>query len=111
MYKTSTRRVTRTFGKLKEQYERASGEQATAESLEMSIQNELKKLEEDKKKLVEESYQHIVSLDKIALKPESQSTLQHLDFLIERLKETGNAEQVQKLEEMKKRAQIVPKVK
>ncbi|KAI1884397.1 hypothetical protein AGOR_G00225990 [Albula goreensis] len=99
------------YGQEDEQYERASGEKATAESLERNLQEDLRKVESGKIELIEDSYQHIVKLDMIALRPESGSTLQHLDFLIERFKETGNAEKVQKLEDMKTRAGKVNKDK
>ncbi|KAJ8345899.1 hypothetical protein SKAU_G00300920 [Synaphobranchus kaupii] len=111
MYKSSTRPVIRKFEKLKEQYERASGEKATKENLEKNLQEDLKNVQSDKKALVDESYQHIISLSKIALKPDSRSTLQHLDFLLERLKETGTAEQIQKIEDIKRRAAEVNKLK
>ena len=102
MYKPSTRQVTKTFEKLKEQYERASGEKAAEENLVKVLQEKLKNIVSGKGKLVEESYQHILSLSKIALRPDSRTTLEHLDFLLERLKETGTAEQIQKMEDMKK---------
>ncbi|KAJ8251444.1 hypothetical protein GJAV_G00221420 [Gymnothorax javanicus] len=111
MYKSSTRKVTKTFKKLKEQYKRASGEKATTEHLEKSLQEDLKNAVLNKGELVGESYQHILSLDKIALRPNSRSTVQHLDFLLERLKEAGTAEEVQKIEDMKKRAVELNKLK
>ncbi|XP_005744884.1 uncharacterized protein LOC102206412 [Pundamilia nyererei] len=42
-------------------------------------------------------------LEQIALKADSASTIVHLDFLIEEMKEKGDTEKVQKLEEMRSR--------
>ncbi|KAJ8345898.1 hypothetical protein SKAU_G00300910 [Synaphobranchus kaupii] len=111
MYKSSTRRVTKTYEKLKDNYERAAGEKATKETLEKTLQEQLKNVLSDKKALVDESYERIISLSKIALRPDSRSTLQHLDFLLERLKEIGTAEQIQKIEDRKRRAAEVNKLK
>ncbi|KAL6489078.1 hypothetical protein MHYP_G00028190 [Metynnis hypsauchen] len=101
MYMTKTRKVKKTYEDLKKKYEKESGEKM---SLMSRLENEIKENEREKTRLVEECYQCVVTLEKIALKSESESILQHLDFLIERLKETGNTERVQKLEKMKKHA-------
>ncbi|XP_038831547.1 E3 ubiquitin-protein ligase arih1-like [Salvelinus namaycush] len=69
------------------------------------LQTELKQFTLQKATLVEESYQCIIKLEEIALKSLSLSTALHLGFLIDKMKETGNTEKVQKLEEMKKRAE------
>ncbi|XP_035254149.1 uncharacterized protein LOC118216778 [Anguilla anguilla] len=111
MYKPSTRRVTKTFEKMKEQYGRASREKATTENLVKNLQEHAKNVVSGKSELVEESYWHILSLSKIALRPDSRSTVQHLDFLLERLKETGTKEQIQKIMEIKKRARELSKLK
>ncbi|KAJ8251443.1 hypothetical protein GJAV_G00221410 [Gymnothorax javanicus] len=111
MYKSTTRKVTKTFKKLKEQYLKVSGEKATKENLEKSLQEEIKKVTSDKREHVQESYQHILSLDKIALRPNCRSTIQHLDFLLERLKEAGTAEQVQTIEDMRRKAVELNKLK
>ncbi|KAJ8345897.1 hypothetical protein SKAU_G00300900 [Synaphobranchus kaupii] len=104
-------RVTKKFQKLKDNYERESGEKATEENMEKTLQEQLKNVLSDKKALVDESYQHIISLSKIALRPDSRSNLQHFDFLLERLKEIGTAEQIQKIEDIKRRAAEVNKLK
>ncbi len=44
----------------------------------------------------------IVSLSEIALKADSAFTLQHLDFLIPRLKEEGEQERMKNLEDLRK---------
>ncbi|XP_036417247.1 uncharacterized protein LOC118801177 [Colossoma macropomum] len=99
MYVTKTRKVKKTNEDLKKKYEEESGEKM---SLTSRLENEIKENEREKIRLVEECYHCVVTLKMIALKAESESTLQHLDFLIEKVKETGNTERVQKLEQMKK---------
>ncbi|KAM4532732.1 uncharacterized protein V3H82_026467 isoform 2-T2 [Fundulus diaphanus] len=65
------------------------------------LAEQIQKLKDEKFQLVHESYQHVIRLEEIALKVESVSTLVHLDFLIEKMKETGYGEKVQKLEKMR----------
>ena len=74
-------------------------------SLMSSLENEIQKNEREKNSLVEECYHCVVTLEEIALKPTAGSTLQHLDFLIEKVKETGNTERIQRLKELKTRAE------
>ncbi|XP_067118084.1 uncharacterized protein [Osmerus mordax] len=67
------------------------------------LRAEKENLERDKIRWVEEAYQHVIRLEEIALNTGSLSTHIHLDFLIEKMKETGHQEKVLKLE-MKTRA-------
>ncbi|XP_035609528.1 uncharacterized protein LOC118369171 [Oncorhynchus keta] len=69
------------------------------------LQAELEQFTLQNATLVEESYQHLIKLDEIALKSLSLSAALHLGFLIDKMKETGETKKVQKLEEMKKRAE------
>uniref|UniRef100_A0A3P9BS87 AAA+ ATPase domain-containing protein n=1 Tax=Maylandia zebra TaxID=106582 RepID=A0A3P9BS87_9CICH len=64
---------------------------------------EMNRLTAEKEKWFNESYQHVVRLEQIALKADSVSTVVHLDFLIEKMKQKGDTEKVQKLEEMRRR--------
>ncbi|MEQ2192052.1 hypothetical protein XENOCAPTIV_006341 [Xenoophorus captivus] len=66
-----------------------------------TLEDEIKDLTAEKSDLLEESFQHLVTLEQIALKVNSVSTFVHLNFLIEKMKENGDTEKVQKLEEMK----------
>ena len=50
---------------------------------------------------MDESFQHVLKLEQIALNVNSASTHVHLDFLIEKMKERGDKVKVQKLEETK----------
>ncbi|KAM8743096.1 uncharacterized protein AB9X84_017538 [Acanthopagrus schlegelii] len=64
---------------------------------------EMEELRKDKDQMLDETFQHVVKLEQIALKVDSLSTLVHLDFLIEKMKEKRDTEKIQKLEEMKSR--------
>ncbi|KAL4009402.1 hypothetical protein ACER0C_003254 [Sarotherodon galilaeus] len=71
-------------------------------SLLENLEKEMKVLTAEKEKWLSDSYQHAVRLEEIALKADSASTVVHLDFLIEKMKEKGDTEKVQKLEEMRR---------
>nr|XP_024655826.1 uncharacterized protein LOC112431461 [Maylandia zebra] len=71
-------------------------------SLLENLEKEMKVLTAEKEKWLSDSYQHAVRLEEIALKADSASTVAHLDFLIEKMKEEGDTEKVQKLEEMRR---------
>ncbi|KAK3571367.1 hypothetical protein QTP86_008925 [Hemibagrus guttatus] len=101
IYEQKTRRVKKAMEDLKEKYEMKSGEK---KSLISQIKNEVREMEEEKIRLAEECYECVILLEEMALKRDSVYTLQYLDFLIEKMKETGNTARVQKLEEMKKRS-------
>ena len=63
----------------------------------------MEELQKEKDQWLEEAFQHVVSLEQIALKVESLSTHVFLDFLIEKMEEKGDTEKKKKLEEMKSR--------
>ncbi|KAG9259756.1 hypothetical protein AMEX_G27294, partial [Astyanax mexicanus] len=74
----------------------------------MSLLSRLKELlaekEKERNSSVKEAYEAIIKLSEIALKTDSAFTLQHLDFLIPRVEEAGEAEWAQKLKELQKAA-------
>ncbi|KAJ8001368.1 hypothetical protein DPEC_G00168800 [Dallia pectoralis] len=94
--------VTKTYEQLKKKYEQYVGEKGKVLS---RLQEELEEITQKKTSLVEEAYQCVIKLEEIALKTISLATAQHLDFLIEKMKEMGETEKVKKLEEMKKTAE------
>ncbi|GAA6077100.1 uncharacterized protein LOC113648199 isoform X2 [Tachysurus ichikawai] len=100
-YVSKTRRVKKTKEDLKIKYEIKPDEK---KSLMSQIENEIKEMVKEKIRLVEECYQLVVKLEEITLKRDSVFTLKHLDFLIEKVKETGKPDQVQKLQDIKCRA-------
>ncbi|CAI5657707.1 unnamed protein product [Oreochromis niloticus] len=73
------------------------------------LEQEMKQLTAEKSQLLDKSYQHVVRLEQIALKADKPSTIVHLDFLIEKMKEKGDTEKAQKLEEMRIRADEGPR--
>nr|XP_009301113.1 uncharacterized protein LOC100331508 [Danio rerio] len=90
----------------KKEYENDMKESERNTEIEDKLISELKKITTEKSNLLQEAYMSIMSLCNIALKADSAFTLQHLDFLIPRLKEEeGKEEQVKKLEELKKTAE------
>ncbi|XP_015244786.1 PREDICTED: uncharacterized protein LOC107093941 [Cyprinodon variegatus] len=68
-----------------------------------NLEAEVKDLSAQKSKLLDESYEHVVHLDQIALKVNCFSTFVHLDFLIDKMKDDGDPKKLQKLGEIKKR--------
>uniref|UniRef100_A0A672LGG2 AAA+ ATPase domain-containing protein n=1 Tax=Sinocyclocheilus grahami TaxID=75366 RepID=A0A672LGG2_SINGR len=90
------------FENTKKQYESNVKEAENKTEIEKKVINDLEKIKMEKSKLLDEAYMTIMSLSKIALKTDSAFTLQHLDFLIPRLKEEGRDEWMKYLEDMKK---------
>uniref|UniRef100_A0A3Q0R3W4 Septin-type G domain-containing protein n=1 Tax=Amphilophus citrinellus TaxID=61819 RepID=A0A3Q0R3W4_AMPCI len=106
-YETKTRKVKKTEEEIKEKYEKNKTDHKIKSSLLEILKREMKQLTAEKKQLLDESYQHVVSLEQIALKADSASTIVHLDFLVEKMKDEGDTEKVQKLEEMRSRVDEV----
>ncbi|XP_051268034.1 septin-2-like [Dicentrarchus labrax] len=103
IYVNKTRKVQKTFEDKKEKYEKNKTESESRLSILENLNKETEELQKDKDQWLEESFQHVVTLVQIALNAYSVSTLVHLDFLIEKMKEKGDTEKVQKLEEIKRR--------
>ncbi|KAF1378007.1 hypothetical protein PFLUV_G00206750 [Perca fluviatilis] len=86
---------------MKEKYEKGRAGFDKAKSLLETLEKEIEKLQKEKHQWLEKSFEHVVKLEQIALKVDSVSTRDHLDFLIKRMKDTAKK---RKLEEMKSRA-------
>ncbi|KAM3600522.1 uncharacterized protein V6R79_024629 [Siganus canaliculatus] len=99
-YVTKTRKVKKTLVDVRRKYER---DKSDTESLLKELQTKVIKLEIDKDRWLDEAFQHIMSLEQIALNVDSLSTYVHLDVLIKKMKERGDTEKVKKLEEIKRR--------
>ncbi|XP_039635411.1 uncharacterized protein LOC120545278 [Perca fluviatilis] len=99
-YVNKTRKVKKTLQDVKEKYER---KKAGSENLLETLEKEIAELQKDKDQLLEESFQHVVKLEKIALNVNSVSIYDNLDFVIEKMKEKGDTERKRKLEEIKSR--------
>ncbi|XP_035770693.1 uncharacterized protein LOC118455535 [Neolamprologus brichardi] len=107
-YETKTKREMKTNEEMKKKYEanKYEGHQKESEkkcNLLENLEKEMNLLTAEKSQWLNESYQHVVRLEQIALKADSVSTIVHLDYLIEKMKEKGDTEKVQKLEEMRNR--------
>uniref|UniRef100_A0A3P9NHN8 AIG1-type G domain-containing protein n=2 Tax=Poecilia reticulata TaxID=8081 RepID=A0A3P9NHN8_POERE len=102
IYVNKTRRVEKTIQQVKHDCEHKTKFENQKHLVE-NLEKEMQELLEGKFKLVDEAYQHVVRLEQIALKVDSASINVHLDLLIEKTKEKGDARKVQKLEELKRK--------
>ncbi|XP_047425073.1 uncharacterized protein LOC124996283 [Mugil cephalus] len=102
-YVTKTRRVKKTEAEIIQMYGKNMAERWKKLNLLENIEKEMNQLTSQKSQLLDEAYKHVVNLEQIALNVNSVSTHVHLDFLIDKMKERGDREKVQKLEEMKNR--------
>uniref|UniRef100_A0A671WC72 Septin-type G domain-containing protein n=1 Tax=Sparus aurata TaxID=8175 RepID=A0A671WC72_SPAAU len=102
IYVTKTRKVKKTLQDVKKKYEK---EKSDFESLLKNLTKEMEELEKGKDQMLEETFQHVVNLEQIALKVDSVSTHVHLDFLLAKMKEKGDTEKFQKLKAMKRRVE------
>ncbi|XP_047425127.1 uncharacterized protein LOC124996318 isoform X3 [Mugil cephalus] len=102
-YVIKTRRVQKTEAEMKQKFKKNKSESEKKLRLVENLDKEMNQLRSEKSQLLDEAYQHVVNLEQIALNVDSVSTHVHLDFLIEKMKERGDREKVQKLEEMKNR--------
>ncbi|XP_028456710.1 uncharacterized protein LOC114570586 [Perca flavescens] len=100
-YVTKTRKVEKTLTDVKKKYEKNKAGGESKLSLLETLEKNLEGLQKDKDRFLEESFQHVVKLEQIALKIDAVPTHDHLDFLIEKMKEKGDAEKERKLEEIK----------
>ncbi|XP_042252045.1 uncharacterized protein LOC121886179 [Thunnus maccoyii] len=98
-YVNKTRRVKKTKQLVKQKYEKNKSDHEQKKSLLENLQTEMDELESEKTQLLNEVYQHVEHLERIALNVNSLSTYVHLDFLIEKMGRIGK-EKIQKLKEM-----------
>ncbi|CAK6983206.1 uncharacterized protein LOC128371692%2C partial, partial [Scomber scombrus] len=99
-YVNKTRKVQETLQDMKEKYEENKSENEMKNSLMEHLEREMEKLESDKNKLLDESYQHVVNLEKIALNVNSLSTYVPFDFLIEKMEKKRDEGKVQTLKQI-----------
>ncbi|CAI5669515.1 unnamed protein product [Oreochromis niloticus] len=103
IYVTMTKHAKKTDEEMKKKYEKNKTESENKSSLLENLEKEMNQLTAEKSQWLEESYQHVVRLEEIALNVFSLSTIVHFELLIEKMKEKGDTEKVQKLEEMRSR--------
>ncbi|XP_072228648.1 uncharacterized protein [Leuresthes tenuis] len=104
-YGTKTRKVQKTLNDMKEKHEGKKAECENTMTLLENLKKEMNQLTAQKSQLLDEAFEHVVKLQHIALNVDSQSVYVHLDFLMEKMKEGGDTEKVQRLEEMKRRVE------
>ncbi|KAI4882928.1 hypothetical protein NFI96_030636 [Prochilodus magdalenae] len=92
------------FEKMKKEHEEKLKKNEEVKKLESDLKTRLAKNDEERRSLVKEAYMTILTLSKIALKPDSAFTIQHLDFLIPRVEEAGKAEWAQELKDLQRAA-------
>ncbi|XP_073719988.1 uncharacterized protein [Misgurnus anguillicaudatus] len=100
IYETKTKTETRTYEDLKKKYEDKIKDRL---SMINKLKEELQELEKEKIKLVIEAYNCVKSLEMIALNTYSLFTLQHMEFLIEKMKEIKEPEKAKALEDIKRK--------
>lgn len=88
------------FENVKNEFESNMKAKEAKMNIEKEVKEELAKNEKEKADLLEEAYNTIMKLYKIALKPDSAFIVQCLDFLIPRAEETGKYDLAQKLREL-----------
>ncbi|XP_039635409.1 uncharacterized protein LOC120545276 [Perca fluviatilis] len=102
-YVNKTRKVKKTLQDVKDKYERNKAGSESELSLLETLKKNMEELQKEKDQLLEESFQHVVKLEQIALNVNSVSIYDHLDFLIEKMTEKEDTGKKRKLEEMKGR--------
>ncbi|KAK2818818.1 hypothetical protein Q5P01_024379 [Channa striata] len=103
-YVNKTKKVKKNIKTMKDSFEWNKKEYEESECLLEVLKRESRELEAEKTKLLDESYDHIVQLEQVALNSFSLSILVHLDFLIEKMKEKKDSEKVKKLMKIKDEA-------
>uniref|UniRef100_A0A8C6TM89 AIG1-type G domain-containing protein n=1 Tax=Neogobius melanostomus TaxID=47308 RepID=A0A8C6TM89_9GOBI len=103
IYETKTRTVKTTSKDIKAKYDESQKGMKTQTTLLEDLKFEMLELKQEKNKCLDDAFQCIERLEKIALNKDSASTCQHLDFLIKKMDEKGDTRKVDKLKSMKKR--------
>ncbi|KAF1377987.1 hypothetical protein PFLUV_G00206530 [Perca fluviatilis] len=99
-YVNKTKTVKLTLKDVKAKYENNKEENEKQGNLLETLQREKESLEADKTALLYEAYQHVVTLEEIALNVVSLSTYVHLDFLIEEMEKKNDTEKVNHLRQI-----------
>ncbi|XP_074546591.1 uncharacterized protein LOC141805429 isoform X3 [Halichoeres trimaculatus] len=103
IYVNKTRKVRETLEDMKKKYENSKADCEKTSGLLEGMEKTKEELQKEKDQWLDEAFQHVVKLEQIALNVGSLSTQGHLDFLMKKMKERGDIEKVQKLEEIKRR--------
>ena len=104
-----TEKVTKTYAEKLEKYRQARGEKMTREKVVQRMEEELHDLEEDIQKMMMDVKECNEILQRIALRPNPLSMVEHLDLMIEAEKmekKSGFQERIKTLHGFRKRAEI-----
>ncbi|XP_058622201.1 uncharacterized protein LOC131533749 [Onychostoma macrolepis] len=101
IYVTKKRKEKRIYTDLKKKYDSKTRDGVFVVK---KLEEELQELEKEKINLVKDAFDCVETLQKIALNTDSLFTLQHTDFLFEKMKEIDELEKAKTLENIKKRA-------
>ncbi|XP_072309379.1 uncharacterized protein [Eucyclogobius newberryi] len=107
-YVTKTRQLPEPVEEVQKRYN-AKTESEVKKILLEELEKEMKQLQRDKDRFLDDAFEAIEKLEKIALNADSVSTYVHLDFLIEKMKERRDTEKVMKLEKMKENIKTTSK--
>ncbi|XP_072304701.1 uncharacterized protein [Eucyclogobius newberryi] len=99
-YVTKIRKVTVTSEEMQKRWD-AEAKCKEKKTLLEHLQEKLEELQRDKNKCLDDAFEAIEKLEKIALNADSVSTYVHLKFLIEKMKEKKDTKKVRKLEKIK----------
>lgn len=103
IYVIKTRKVKRTREDMKQKYEsNQKGFESQCSTLE-NMEKELNEKQAEKHRLLEECYQHLLTLERIAFNVNALSTLDHLDYMIGKMTDPRYTENVEYLQAMKSR--------
>lgn len=104
IYVSKTRKVRRTREDMKEKYESNQKKFNSKCSILENMEKELNEKQDEKHQLLEKCYQHVLTLEKIALNVNVLSTLRHLNYLVEKMTDQRYKEKLQYLQIMKSHA-------
>lgn len=103
IYVTKTRKVKRTREDMKKKYESNQKEFKGKRSILENMEKKLNEKQEEKHRFLEECYQHVLTLERIAFNVNAFSTQDHLDYLVGKMTDPRYKEKVQQLRAMRSR--------
>ncbi|XP_021333329.1 uncharacterized protein si:ch211-285c6.4 [Danio rerio] len=101
-YVISTSNYVLEFDEFTKEYKKVQDQTKRFSVIMDNLDKDLRDIDDQKLILLFNAYKTIKHLSQFALKPDSASTLQHLDFFISRVREAGKADWVRELEEMRR---------
>ncbi|XP_068168226.1 uncharacterized protein [Antennarius striatus] len=102
IYVNKSRKVQKTLQDVKDKYEQYQAGSKSKLSLLETLQGKMNEYQKEKQIYLQESYNHVMKLESIALNRQSLSTQVHLDFLIAKMREMGDYSKVGTLEGIKR---------